>query len=163
MSPGGVLSISTELPRSRILGSLPTGRQAWSGRLSAGASPCAWFVMPAGFPGMQAGPPGGYRAPVGLVVGTEAAREGGFLVEAHERRDDQPNRCGVQQQTEPAQEQRLANDGRQYRHVHGVTDVAIHSADDQTLGRGDRRRCPEALHYETNERPNQRNQARNDQ
>jgi hypothetical protein len=63
----------TRVRGREILRSLLTGRQAWSGRLSAGASPCAWFVTPAGFPGMQAGPPGGYRAPVGLVVRAEAA------------------------------------------------------------------------------------------
>ena len=94
---------------------------------------------------------GGHRAPVGLLVRAEAAGEGGFLVPADEPRDDQPGKPGVQQQPEPAQEQRLACDGRQHRHVHGVADVAIHPANDQTLGRGNRRRCPEALHDVTHE------------
>ena len=55
-----------------------------------------------------------------------------------------------------AQEQRLADDDRQYRHVHGVADVAIRSADDQALGRGDGRRRPETLHDEAHERLNHR-------
>src|SRR5215218_4299204 len=112
---------------------------------------------------MQAWPPGRHRAPVGLVVSTEAAGQGGFLVEPHERRYGHPDDTGVQQYSETAQEQRLANDGRQYRYVHGVANVAIHPADDQTLGRSNRRRCPEALYDESYERPNQRDQSRDKQ
>ena len=44
-------------------------------RSSAGASPCAWSVALAWFPGMQARPPGGHRPPVGLVFSAEAVRE----------------------------------------------------------------------------------------
>src|SRR5829696_7809551 len=130
---------------------------------SSGASSCAWFVTLGGLPGTQAGPPGGYRAPIGLVVLAEAAREGGLLIQADEPRDEQPRCCGVQQQTEPAQEQRLADDGRQYGDIHRVADVAVHPADDQTLWRGDRCRCPEALHDETHERPNQRDKSCDEQ
>jgi hypothetical protein len=43
----------------------PRWARCWS---SVGGSPRAWFVGLAGFPGTQAGPPGGHRAPVGLVV-----------------------------------------------------------------------------------------------
>src|SRR5215210_9055831 len=98
--------------------------------MSVSASPCAWFVSPAGFPRAQAGPPGGHRAPVGLVVRAEPARKGGFLVPADEYCGDQPEGCSVQQQSELAQEQRLTDDGRQYRHIHGVADIAIEPADD---------------------------------
>src|SRR5215203_6716678 len=117
--------------------------------MSVSASPCAWFVWPAGFPGTQAGPPGGHRTPVGFVVRAEPASESRFLVEADECCGDHPDACGVQQQSELAQEQRLTDDDRQYRHIHGVADVAIHPADDQTLRCGDRYRCPQALHDET--------------
>jgi hypothetical protein len=55
------------------------------------------------------------------------------------------------------------NDGCQCRHVHGVADVTIHPADDQTLGCGDRCRCPEVLHDESHERPNQRDQSRDEE
>src|SRR5215217_3885806 len=103
----------------------------------------------AGIPGVQAGPPGWHRAPVGLVVRAESAAESRFLVPADECCGDQPEGCGVEQQTELAQEQRLADDDRQYRHIHGVADIAIQPADDQALRCGDRYRCPEAFHYET--------------
>jgi hypothetical protein len=72
---------------------------------SAGESSCAWFVAFAGFPGAQAGPPGGHRTPVGLVVRAEPADESRFLVPADECCGDQPEGCGVQQQSELAQEQ----------------------------------------------------------
>ena len=67
------------------------------------ASPYAWFVTLGRVPGTQAWPPGRHSAPVGLVVRAEPSGEGGFLVEADERCDDQPGRRSVQQQNEPAQ------------------------------------------------------------
>ena len=81
-------------------------------RLWAGASPCAAFVTLGRVPGTQAGPPGKHRAPVGLVVRPEPPGEGGFILEAHERRHDQPADCGVQQQSELAHEHSLADDSR---------------------------------------------------
>jgi hypothetical protein len=65
-------------------------------RSSAKTSPCARSVALAGFPGTQAWPPGRHCAPVGLVISAEAAREGGFLVEADERRYGHPDDTGVQ-------------------------------------------------------------------
>src|SRR5215216_7333656 len=117
--------------------------------MSVAASPYAWFVSPAGFPGTQAGPPGGHRTPVGLVVRAKPAPKGGFLVPAHECSKGQPEGCSVQQQTELAQEQRLTDDGCQYGHIHGVAHIAIQPADDQSLRGGDRCRCTEAFHHET--------------
>ena len=59
-------------------------------------STCAWSVSLAGFPGAQPRQPSGHRASVGLVVGAEAAREGGFLVEPHEHRYGRPDDASVQ-------------------------------------------------------------------
>jgi hypothetical protein len=53
-----------------------------------------------------------------------------FLVPADECCGDQLGGRSVQQQTELAQEQSLTDNGRQYRHIHGVADIAIQPADD---------------------------------
>src|SRR5215212_8012618 len=90
------LKSSVERPSEnpQVPASLPTMPLVGLGRMrkpclgGEGASSRAWFVGPARFPGTQAGPPGGHRAPVGLVVRPEAAGERRFLVEADERRED---------------------------------------------------------------------------
>src|SRR5215216_2848440 len=143
--------------------SVNRGNEVASHTTSVSASACTWFVSPAGLPGAQAGPPGGHRASVGLVVRPEPAGEGGFLVPADECCGDQPEGCSVHQQTELAQEQPLTDDGRQYGHIHGVADIAIQPADDQALRRGDRRWCPEAFYDETYERLNQHDQSCDEQ
>ena len=112
-----------------------------------------------GFPGAQAGPPRWHRASVGLVVRAESAGESRFLVPADECGGDHPEGRGVRQQNELAEDERLTDYDRQYRHIHGVADIAIQSADDQALGSGDRCRSPEALHDETYERLDQSEQS----
>src|SRR3712207_3732909 len=51
-------------------------------KLWAGVSLRAWFIVLAGVPRAQAGPPSGHRLPVGPVVRAEPAGEGRFLVPA---------------------------------------------------------------------------------
>jgi hypothetical protein len=45
---------------------------------------------------------------------------------------------GVQQEGALAKCQRLPDDGRHHRQVHGVADMPVEPADDQALGWGDR-------------------------
>jgi hypothetical protein len=71
-------------------------REDENGVVVINASPYAWFITLGRVPGTQAWPPGRHCSPVGLVVRAEPAGEGGFLVEADERRDDQPSPRSVQ-------------------------------------------------------------------
>ena len=101
---------------------------------------------------MQAGPPGGHRTPIGVVVGTESVVESRFLIPAYDCRGEEPKRCDVEQETRLTQEERLTDDRRQDGHVHGIADITICAADDEAFGRCDWRRCPEPFSDEPYER-----------
>ena len=51
--------------------------------------------------------------------------------------------------------QRLPDDGRHHRQVHGVADIPVEATDDQPLGRRDRRGGARALGPEAHERTHQ--------
>ena len=74
-------------------------------------------------PRMQAGQPGGYRAPVLAVLRPEAAHELRFLISAHEAGRRQPDDGAVEQQAKLAQQQRLPDDRCHHRDVHRIADI----------------------------------------
>ena len=86
-----------------------------------------------------------------------------LLVKAHERgrRGEEHGRVG--EQLEPAEEQRLPNDGRRHRQVHWVAHVPVQAADDESLGGRDGRRRPSTLADEPGERLEENGRTHEDQ
>ena len=74
---------------------------------------------------------------------------------SYKRAEGKTNCEGVKEQDYPAQEQSLADDGRDHGQVHGIADVTVESARHQPLGRGDGRRGADALPDELHEGVNQ--------
>src|SRR5262245_17087258 len=107
---------------------------AWKSRVTGPAR-----VLP-GPPWLTAWPPARYCAPVGLVLPSELTTQRRLLVEVNKRYDCSEEHPRVREQDQLAQNERLTNDDRSDRDVHGISHVSVEPTDDETLsgrhGRG---------------------------
>src|SRR5664280_1079545 len=78
-----------------------------------------------GCPGVQPGNPGTHAASVLLIVGSELAGQGGFLIDAHRGRSDTPGHRGVLHEAARAEQQHLAHQDRQEADVDRIAYVAV--------------------------------------
>src|SRR6266511_2593701 len=101
-------------------------------------------------PGPSAGPPGRHAAPVPLVLLAELTPQGRLLVQMHKGGDGE--RGGVGEEDRLTQYQRLSDDRRRDRHVHGIAYVPVQTAYDQALCGSDRRGRAKAFDSEARKR-----------
>src|SRR6266508_306252 len=90
-------------------------------------------------PRPSAGPPGRHAAPVLLVLLAELTPQSRLLVQMHKGGDGDGERGGVGEEDRLTEYQRLADDRRRDRHVHGIAYVPVQTADAQALCGSDRR------------------------
>jgi hypothetical protein len=88
---------------------------------------------------------------IGLVFGTECFAKRRFLVKKHEEMRCKPGNNCVDEEVGVAQKERLAEDQRCHRDVHGISYEAVGALDDEVLCGEDGCGRPDALQSEARE------------
>ena len=86
-------------------------------------------------PGGEARQPAVDVGAIEVVLRAEGAAEGGLLVEANKGVGDEPGAGGVDEERCAAEEECLAGEESEQRHVHGIADESIRARDDKGVGR----------------------------